>query len=732
MSASRELSFAQVAMRWRALQQVPIQLAQVAAAAVALIVAGLVGSTAIGSGDYGQWLMVSRAFGGLSTPAYRDISGVPPLVPTTIALLHGVLGDPILALHVVAFLVVAGMGAALYFAGASVDGRAVTGLLAVVLGLLLSDQFLGLLAFGALLQATAMVWLTIAFGAFSRAIRSPGQERRWWMVGCGALLLTCLTHVPTATTAVPFGVAAAGLTLLPPAHESIAARARRAAPLLLGFVVIGLYWAVSVAPATVAYATNPASLAYRGPDRLIDLLVNYLPTLLIISAGFATMAVVGAQEVVGRRWASLRGPGGVLLAWVASAWAAFAVSAVGGASTDYPRFAPLLVMPLVVVVAAGVSATAPLVSLRSHGRLLPDHGLIAIALAVVLVAPFSVANYQTQAQGYRLTDDASLAAAAQWADARTLPGKTILAPVREAKWIEGLTGRPTLFASQIRYSFRPDEWDRSLAAGTLFRGDVALVNESFLLTMNDSVATASGAVPRALLIASNHGGEYLDELRLVPTSSVVLDGQGAILATLPAMAALASGRGVESRAIALTSRWSIERNRLDIDYSTSVRLVAGAASFNFEIDARSTQPIGGLRAELRGVSEASIVRIEPAGDSAIVTFARAGLAQPRLRIEVIDGTVEQTAAGGILLSSRGPKLLAQVTNLTPGAPSSGLRMLDPRTLVDDYAVGAVILRRDPAYDDRRARLEALGFHVAHIEGPYIVMVRTGSARPAAE
>jgi hypothetical protein len=56
--------------------------------------------------------------------------------------------------------------------------------------------------------------------------------------------------------------------------------------------------------------------------------------------------------------------------------------------------------------------------------------------------------------------------------------------------------------------------------------------------------------------------------------------------------------------------------------------------------------------------------------------------------------------------------------------------VEPAWLVDDDTVGAAILRRDPSYEDRRDRLAFLGFRVAHAEGPYVVMVRAGSGRPA--
>ncbi len=709
---------------------VPVDIPLIAAAGVAVIVALLVGWTAIGSGDYGQWLMVSRGFGGLSTPAYRDLSDVPPMVPVAISVLHGWLGDPILALHATGFLIVGGMGAALYAAGLAIDGRSVTGLVAVVLGLLVSDQYLGLLAFGGLLQAAAIVFMTLAVAAFIRAFRSPRTQRRWWAVGCAALFLTCVTHVPTATIALPVCVAAAGISVLPPTRAAVMARLRSAIPLLFGFAVIGAYWAVAVAPASVTYVTNPASLAYRGPDRLVELLIAYPPTVLIIAVGFIALAVWVVRPIVGRHLPPLRDARTILLAWVAASWGAFAVSALGGASTDYPRFGPLLVIPLVVVVAAALTQLASAVGRRSAHRLNADHGLVGVALAIVVLAPFSIANYQTQAQGYRLPDDVSLAAAASWADSRVIPGKTILAPVREAKWVEGLTGRSALFASQVRYAFRPVEWDRSLAAGTLLRGDAGLVNETFNLTLNDGVPSADFEQPRALLIAANHGGEYVDLLRLVPASSLVLAGDGNTLVSLPALAPAGFDRAATSASVATMTTWVGVRAGQTVRYSEGVDLAAGSASFGLHLRATSQLPLGGLRAELKAQSGTAILNVELADQSAIVTFARFGRTEPRLRIDLPNGTITANDSGSLFLATTGSDLSVTVTDLTAGGASASLRLLDPRAVVDDYGVGAVILHRDPAYEDRRDRLELLGFRVAHDDGPYVVMVRAGSGRPA--
>ncbi|HYK95181.1 MAG TPA: hypothetical protein VE011_04830 [Candidatus Dormibacteraeota bacterium] len=689
-----------------------------------LVVAALVGLTPIGSGDYGQWLMVSRAFSGESVPAYRALGDVPPLVPLMIGALAHLTGDGLAALHITAFLLVVALGAALFAVGWAVNGRAATGLIVAVLGLLVTDQFLDLLAFGGLLQVAATAWIVASAAAFMRSLAEPRRERAWWVVGSVALFATCLTHVPTATAGMPVAVAAAGLAVLPIRGASWRSRARRTWPLAVMFGFIAAYWGLVIAPASLGFVANPASLSYRGPGRALELLVDYPPTLAICLIGVAALALLGWR--LASRRTPLRAPGTVLLLWALAAWAAFGLSAVSRASTDYPRFVPILLTPLAIAAAWALTAVGDALRRRRQRTFTAERGLAAIALSVALVAPFSVAGYQTEASGYQLTDAAALEQVAAWADAHLIAGSTVLAPVREAKWIEGLTGRATLFSSQVRYAFRPVEWSRSLAADALFRSNLTLVNEDFGLMLTDGVATASGQPPRSLSISANHGGENVELLRQVAASSVVVDAAGATLARLPSLQP--AGMELEQTAdrLAATTHWTGLRGGSQLAYSQGVELQRGSASFVFTARVDSPLPVAGMRIELRPPSGVVIVGLAASGDSAVVTFGRLGDAQPQLRISAPGGTIALNGAGGLDIQVPGRALSVTVTDLTAGGATTSLRLLDPAQLVGDYGVGAAILRHDASYEARRARLELLGFHVAEAAGPYVVMIRSAA------
>jgi len=125
------------------------------------VLAGLVlvvGSTSLGSGDYGQWLMAARAFNDLSVPDYRAAGAVPPVVPFVLAQLVSLLGDALVAIQVFAVLILCALGASAYVAATTLFRSRRAGLLATVLALVVVDQFLDLFAFGGLLQATAIAF----------------------------------------------------------------------------------------------------------------------------------------------------------------------------------------------------------------------------------------------------------------------------------------------------------------------------------------------------------------------------------------------------------------------------------------------------------------------------------------------------------------------------------------------------------------------------------------------
>jgi len=218
------------------------------------LVAGLVvlvATTPItGRGDYGQWLMTSRYYLGQTVPDYRSISALPPLVPLMLSGLRLVVHDPVLAIQTFNVLLLAGLIASFYLAGMALFESRVVGLFAVALGMLITDRFLELFAFGGLLQSAAVMFTSLSVAAFARAGRGPGVGRRWWTIGSVGLAMATLSHGGTGLIAVPVGLSLALLSVLRLRHVPWRARMRALLPLAISLYVIAVYWLVALLSAS--------------------------------------------------------------------------------------------------------------------------------------------------------------------------------------------------------------------------------------------------------------------------------------------------------------------------------------------------------------------------------------------------------------------------------------------------------------------------------------------------
>ena len=684
--------------------------------------AWVLATTEIGSGDYGQWLMTARPYLGESVPDYRAASAVPPVMPFLLSIVLRVVGEPVLGIHLFAVMLLVALGLSAYLAGSTFFGSRMAGLAAVVGALLFTDRFMELFAFGGLLQAGAIVFLWLGAAALMRAPQTPSREWAWWTVGGLSVGLAALTHVGTASIAVPTGIVV-GLLSATRAAPTWRPRLLRLAPLGAALAVVGLYWLVYLLPGGTEFARNPASLAYRGPGRLLEGLTEYWPAVVMVAVAGAGL-VTGSVRELARRSV---GPWTIVGAWTAVTMAVVLAAVLSGAATDYPRFATPLLAPLVVAAAGvGVAGIRAAAAWLTHRLRRGTPAGWAVSLAVVLVAatasPAMVA-FGTQTNGYRMAAPASLQQALFWIDRNVAPGETVLAPVREGKWIEGLSGRPSLFSSAVRYSFRPDEWRRSLAADTLLRSGGALVNQYFFVRLTDEVANA--AVPRGMAIGVNHGGEYLDLLRIAPGGTRLLDANGSLetLATLPNLEGESRSATGDGLAASVTSTWRGERQGAPVTFRQVVSLRSDASTLVLRASATTTEPIG-FEWEIHPV-QLPLARISVTGNAAELVFAVAGSGEPQLRV-LLSGAHATLAAlpdGGLRVRSSGGPIRLLITDLSgAGSPTTGVQFLEPAELVAAYDVGAVLLVRDPAFEGRRIRLEALGFRLARTFGPYAVLV----------
>lgn len=692
----------------------------------AIAAIGLVAATTpiTGRGDFGQWLMTSRYYLGQEVPDYRVVTALPPLVPVLLAGAQSVFTDPIVALQVVNFVVLFGLGFSFFVLGAVFLRQAIGGLACVAAALLITDRYLELLSFGGLLQAAALTFLNLAIAAFVHA--SDGRRGAWlWAIGSLSLALAALSHVGTATTGVPIALAIGAVILAGRRRLGLRRLALLASPLVLALGGVGVYWWVSLLPASGEYVSNPASLAYRGPSGLFRALFAYWPTLVVVVLGSITIILGWIRERLQPAPARWR----FLLVWAGLAWATLALAVVGGASTDYARFATVLLAPLVVAVGEPLTWLARWFE-RYLRSLVPtaDSPLPAIVAAAALIlptGPFAMMRYQTLMDFYPPRDPAALSAVVRYVDA-ALQGSaygTVLTEVREGKWLEGVTGRTALFSQPVRYAFRRIEWQRSIDADAILRSTGALTNEYFFAKFSDSAQSEGGRVPRGLVIGANHGGEYVDLLETAPFATSLIGAKsGTVIAE---WTALGSGQSATAEQASISTAW-LASGSASAPYTETVTLPAGGSTLSITHDA----PGHRIRTELRPVAGVEITTVRFIGSQARVCFTQVADREPCLQIWTApaDAAFSVTATG-LSVESPGSSLRLSITDLTAGNPSTGLAALEPRTLLDTYRIGAALLQAtDSSFDARRRRLEELGFRLAQTMGPYVVFLRTPTER----
>jgi len=697
----------------------------------AAVLAGLVlavAVTPIGSGDYGQWLMTSRPYLGQDVPGYRDLGDVPPIVPILLAGIRIAIPDAMVALHVLAALLVVGMGIALYLLGTFALESRWAGALAVVIGLLITDRFTDLFAFGGLLQVAALTFLCLAVAAFTRAGHAPVEEPRWVWLGVLALGLTAVTHVGTGLIAVPVGMSVAGMVALAALSRSgwdpapLVERLRLPA---LALAIVALYWLLVLVPASGEYVTNPASLAYRGPERLWADLFGRWPTTVVLVVGATTLLLGMLRALVQRRLDGYL----VVGTWAALAWSVLVYSLVSGSATDFPRFATPLIAPLVIGAAGGV-----LWVLRTFAASLSEIGWrgspgliigVAVVAAVLVATPLTIQRHTRQATFYELRDADALTGAAAWIEDELGPGQAVLADVREGKWIEGLTGRPALFSQAVRYAFRPAEWQRSTEADALLRSTLTLTSGHVAAQFTDQTGS-DDPVPTGLLVRANHGGEYADLLRILPAATLISGPDRSV--TAAALAPMRATRVTSERQASVRTVWGVAGDP-GFSYTQTVTVFTDGTTL------RITQAAPGhrLATELTPAFGMAITSLEIEGREAVACFTELGGSEPCVRIRATDDEVRLTSTpdGALLVASGGAGWIELlVTALTSGDATVDLGILDPADLVEAHDIGAVLLHEpDPAYQTRFGRFQALGFEEGRAFGPYRVLLRQASGSP---
>jgi len=503
---------------------------------------------------------------------------------------------------------------------------------------------------------------------------------------------------------------------------------RALAPLLIALVALGVYTAVVLAPASKDYVSNPASLFYRGPGRLMSSLFAYGPTAALVVFG-AVAAIAGV--VIDGLKRSLGG-GSVIFTWSVGAWGFLLAAAMAGTGTDYPRFAPIVLAPLVVAAAAAMVAltnamTRQLQALTPAARL-DVVAVLAPGILAILAMPFAAVRYQSLMNGYQPTDASALTAAVEFVDSSLGNASgAVLTSVRDGKWVEGLTGREALFNLPVRFAVRPDEWQRSVDADTILRSSAALTNQFYFVKFSEPASTGSATAPAALTISMNHGGEFVDVLQLRQADTHLVGASRTWTAQAGPVGADGSR---DATSATYRTRWEQARGAESASFSRTVT-VADQASTMSIIDNAPGYRIESL---LRPAPGTAFTSVSIDGRQARLCIARVGEQEPcfELLASEPDAQLRSTSQGIAVETTTSTQLSLYLTDLTAGGDSVGLGLIDPAGVVARHDVrAAILLATDPAFDDRRMRLEAVGLQLVRQIGPYAVFQGAAVERAAA-
>lgn len=724
----------------------------IAVAVPVLVLAAILGPHLSG-GDSGQWVMLARAYQGSEVPAYRDPFAVPPAAPLlTLGFLEAT-GDPLFAPKLALLTAYAVLALGIF-----VLSREMWGWLPAVGVTLIAgvgqNLYLRLAVFGALPQLLAVAAFAFALAAAVRHAKAPTRGTALALaLAAGAILAS---HTPTAALALP--ILGLVLLLLPPPprldRAGLRFAAGRVAPVVPAAALF-LAYAWHKRAAFDAYLTNEATFYVKGLGTALAELMRLRPTTLMLLAGGAVLLLLLARGALalrpdprfGRlvpasedRDAAVRAA--VVLGVPALALGVIAVVLhLARIGTDYPRIVPLLALPLLV----GLGVLAP----RPGGLLKVPRPLRTAALtyatAGLLLMPIFVVVAQGEERAipfYSLRSPHDLSAALAVVDARAAPGDAVWSPVREGKWLEGVTGHAALFGLPSWAIFRPWEWERKAAAETLATGS-SWASTGSLAAMFQGEPSISSDNPA---VRTYYKGDLKTVLRLREAASEVglLRPGGADAVSFAAlderteaMRTIPGGIEVEQVARGTFDAWTGDRVRIELRRTAT--LLEGGSTLSIVYALRSDgTPLEGLAIALRPAG-AGPWDLETSQGKATLTTRRH--AQP-LALDMswnADGPAtleagEAFATEGMMLrfspvaGSAGPLTEVRATLVLAGravgAPTLGLQALTAAEAIEEHQVRWALLPRE-GWDTARHNAVLLGFTPVHENPTYTLYHRPG-------
>lgn len=469
--------------------------------------------------DIGQWIMYSRYYLGQSIPAYRVPLGVSPLLPFTLALATRVFGDSIQSAILVSSVLFFLLLMSVYLVVRELFHDSTCAVIAVLLVGFSEYLLVYLTAFGGLPQLAAIVSMNVGFVALAKIQRGVQGNASWILLSLSCLLV-CFFHFPSAPL---YLTTVAGSLAFLGCHRKAHARQLflKACKYLLPPATAWSLYFLAFFHQLIEYARNSAGYYRSGVAALRDYLFMDGSFLAVVIMALSSMVFILLLA-----WRQndrhIRGAAGLLLIWLLGPVTFMIVSHLLKVGTDYSRFLFYFVEPPLFALAysLGILATWPFrqwssfrskpprVSLIRLGSAWP--WMIVLWISVVLgnSARFTMRFYPDAVDYFSIRDQSSFLEVVGRLESNR-DAKTVLAPLVESMWIEGLSRRATIFSNKFRFLYRPGEIDRALAADLITTGSDTAVENGFVYLRFQPVP---GGIPFNPDVAVYHRGEYVSIL----------------------------------------------------------------------------------------------------------------------------------------------------------------------------------------------------------------------------
>lgn len=456
--------------------------------------------------DFGQWIMFSRYFLGKETPTYLDPLSAHPLASLLIASFTFIQGDSVSAVILTSSVLFFLFLLTLFIAVKELFNDSFIGLIGLfIIGYC---QYLTIyMTIGLLPQLGALTGINIGIWSISRLSKNIESKIGWVLLGFTFIYIPFM-HIPTAP--IYIFTTSIFLFIVFKKHHSYR---KEILNKIFFFCVLPLLFFVTYfygfRDVIIEYATNPASFYRTGIMKFIDHITINIWFIALTFSSVICIFIIAFNTIKSKK---LELNTGIIILVEFFGPLLFMVFAyLLKAGTDFGRFVFYFPTPtlLALLYIAVFNKTGLQLNFKSKSYFLSEILYLGYALLFLLIITssfiFTQNFYLKLVKSLGLRYGYSLIEVSNWLHS-ILSNSTIYASSRpEGTWIEGLTGKATVFPEEVWYINRPGMIDRAYA-GNLISLAIPLALENGIVYIRNQSSPLG--IPYNPNIAIDHHGAY--------------------------------------------------------------------------------------------------------------------------------------------------------------------------------------------------------------------------------